>query len=329
MRIFKFLFFLVFLAAVAAGFGLYLLNRPYQGFVGEKFIDIPKGTPTNTIANLLEANGVVRHDYLFLMARSVSPGAVLQAGEYKFDKPASALQVFSRIAHGDIFYMEVTVPEGQNMFDIAANVKKLGTITDKQFLTAARDASSILDLDPEAASLEGYLWPDTYRVVRTTTAQQLCAAMTRKFRATWKSLATEADVHKTVTLASLVEREARVPGDRPLVASVFRNRLNIGMKLDCDPTTVYAALIEGRYRGRIHRSDLDSESAWNTYKHAGLPPGPIANPGLSALKAALHPADSQYLYFVAKADGSGAHTFSETLAKHEAATAEYRRGQAH
>jgi UPF0755 protein len=329
MRIFKFLSFLVFLAVAAAGLGLYLMNRPYRGFAGEKFIDIPKGTSTNTIANLLEANGVVRHDYLFLMARSVSPGAVLQAGEYKFDAPASALQVFSRIAHGDIYYMEVTVPEGQNMFDIAANVAKLGTFTDKDFLAAARDASSIRDLDPEAESLEGYLWPDTYRAIRTTTAQQLCAAMTRKFRATWKTLATDADVHKTVTLASLVEREARTPGDRPLVASVFRNRLNIGMKLDCDPTTVYAALLEGRYRGKIHRSDLDNESAWNTYKHAGLPPGPIANPGLSALKAALHPADSQYLYFVAKGDGSGAHTFSETLAKHEAATSAYRRGQGH
>jgi UPF0755 protein len=324
MKIFKFLLLLLLLAVVAAGYGLYVLNQPYQGFAGEKFIDIPKGTSTNTIANLLEANGVVRHDYLFLLARSLSPGAVLQAGEYKFSKPASALQVFSRIAHGDIFYMEVTVPEGQNMFDIAAHVKALGTISEKQFLAAARDASSIRDLDPEAPSLEGYLWPDTYRVVRTTTAQQLCAAMTHKFRATWKTLGTNADIHKTVTLASLVEREARVPGDRPLVASVFHNRLLAGIKLDCDPTTVYAALIEGRYRGKIYRSDLDNASEWNTYQHAGLPPGPIANPGLDALKAALHPADSAYLYFVAKPDGSGAHTFSETLAQHEAATAAYR-----
>ncbi len=328
MKILKFLGFLLLLAIAAGAYGLYLLNQPYQGFSGEKFIDIPKGTSTDTIANLLGANGIVKHDYLLLMARSISPGAVLQAGEYKFDKPASALQVFSRIAHGDIFFLVVTIPEGQNMFDIAANVSRLGTMTEKQFLTAARDASSIRDLDPDAPSLEGYLWPDTYRLLRTTTAPQLCASMVRKFRATWKGLHTNADVHRTVTLASLVEREARVPGDRPLVASVFRNRLNIGMKLDCDPTTVYAALIEGRYRGKIYRSDLDNTSKWNTYQHSGLPPGPIANPGLSSLRAALHPADTSYLYFVAKVDGSGSHTFSETLGAHQAATAIYRHGVA-
>ncbi len=209
------------------------------------------------------------------------------------------------------------------MFDIAADARKLGIFSDKQFLAAARDASSIRDLDPDAPSLEGYLWPDTYRVLRTTTPKQLCAAMTHKFRATWKSLNTNADVHKTVTLASLVEREARVPGDRPLVASVFQNRLDLRMKLDCDPTTVYAALVEGRYRGKIYRSDLVNESPWNTYEHAGLPPGPIANPGLSSLKAALKPADSRYLYFVVKPESGGAHRFSETLAEHNAAAAVY------
>lgn len=327
MKIFKLLLILLSLGVAAFGYGLYLVNRPYQGFRGEKFVDIPRGTSTSTIAKVLEANGVVQHDYLIFLARSVSPRAVLQAGEYRFAEPATPLQVFRRIARGDIFYMEVTVPEGQNMFDIAANVTKLRTFSAQQFLAAARDPSSIRDLDPEAPSLEGYLWPDTYRVTRTTTAQQLCAAMTHKFRATWKSLNTNADVHKTVTLASLVEREARAPGDRPLVASVFQNRLRIGMKLDCDPTTVYAALLTGRYRGKIFRSDLGNVSEWNTYKHAGLPPGPIANPGLSALKSALHPADSDYLYFVVKPDGSGSHTFSATLAAHEAATAIYRHGQ--
>ena len=149
--------------------------------------------------------------------------------------------------------------------------------------------------------------------------------MTNEFRAQWQALGAPANVHDAVTLASMVEREAKRPEERPLVASVFSNRLRIGMKLDCDPTTVYAALLENRYRGTIYRSDLASDSPWNTYQHTGLPPGPIANPGLSSIKAALAPAASQYLYFVAKADGSGGHNFSESLAQHEAAVANYQR----
>jgi UPF0755 protein len=153
--------------------------------------------------------------------------------------------------------------------------------------------------------------------------------MTEEFRARWKALGTEADVHNTITLASMVEREARRPEERPMVASVFRNRLSIGMRLDCDPTTVYAALLGHRYRGTIYRSDLANTSPWNTYQHAGLPPGPIANPGLSAIQAALEPAQTHYLYFVAKADGSGGHNFSESLVQHSAAVAQYQRAVRH
>ena len=157
-----------------------------------------------------------------------------------------------------------------------------------------------------------------------TTAEQLCLMMVTRFRLSWKELKPAVPAHDAITLASMVEREARRSEERPVIASVFTNRLRIGMKLDCDPTTVYAALLDGKYRGAIHKSDLASASPWNTYQHAGLPPGPIANPGLSAIRAALAPADSQYLYFVAKADGSGAHTFSDSLAKHTAAVAQYR-----
>jgi UPF0755 protein len=302
-------------------------NRPYQGFTGEKFIDISKGTSTQALARTLEKEGVVRHFWDFLLARAISSKDKLQAGEYQFERPLSAFDVFKKIARGDVFYREVTIPEGQNLFDIAANVAKLKLFTEAEFLKAARDPSLIRDLDPKATTLEGYLWPDTYRLVRTTTAEQFCAAMTRKFRATWKTLGSRADVHSTVTLASLVEREARIPGDRPLVASVFANRLKKGMKLDCDPTTVYAALLDGRYRGTIYRSDLESANPYNTYKNVGLPPGPIANPGLNALKAALAPAATKFLYFVAKPDGSGGHNFSETLAQHNAAAGAYRHAQ--
>jgi UPF0755 protein len=249
----------------------------------------------------------------------------LQAGEYKFDKPASTAEVYSRIARGDIFYLELLVPEGYNLFDIAEAVEAQGFIRGSAFLTAARNPAAIRDLDPRAESLEGYLFPNKYRIYRHTTAQQLCLQMTGEFRAQWKALNTKANVHNTVTLASLVEREARRPDERPTVASVFSNRLKIGMKLDCDPTTVYAALLENRYAGVIHRSDLESENPYNTYRHPGLPPGPIANPGLSSIEAALAPAETKYLYFVAKADGSGGHRFSDSLAAHEAAVAAYMR----
>ena len=149
--------------------------------------------------------------------------------------------------------------------------------------------------------------------------------MTERFRKVWHHLQTGANVHDTVTLASLVEREGKLAGERPMIAAVFENRLRIGMKLDCDPTTIYAALLTGRYRGAIYRSDLESDNPYNTYRYAGLPPGPIANPGRASIEAVLHPADSPALYFVLRPDGSGAHVFSVNLAAHQAATARYRR----
>lgn len=319
------LFLVLLLVSMAAGaYGWYLLKQPYQGFSGEKILDFPHGTSTSEIAQLLQGAGVIRSARVFQVARLLSPGAALQAGEYKFDKPASTMDVFRRIARGDTFYYELVVPEGQNLFDIAASIKDLKIFPPETFLAAARNPKMIQDLDPLAPSLEGYLFPDTYRVNRQTTAQSLCRAMTGRFRAMWTKLNSRADVHQVVTLASLVEREAHNPEERPTVASVFHNRLSIGMKLDCDPTTVYAALLDGRYRGTIHRSDLDSDHPYNTYKHVGLPPGPIANPGLGAIKAALNPAVTDYLFFVAKGDGSGGHIFSSNMHGHDAAVAAYR-----
>lgn len=316
---------LVLLAVIGAGWLFSQLNRRYEGFSQPVFLEFERGTPTRTMARELAQKGVIQSPWLFLAARAVRRGANLQAGEYKFDKPASPLEVFGRIARGDIFYMELLIPEGFNMFDIAEAVGKLGTMRPEDFLAAARDSSMIRDLDPTAPSLEGYLFPNKYRVYRHTTAQQICRMMTDEFRAQWRALNTQANVHDTMTLASMVEREARRPEERPMVASVFQNRLKLGMRLDCDPTTVYAALLENRYRGTIYRSDLENASPWNTYQHAGLPPGPIANPGLSAIQAALSPTATRYLFFVAKADGSGGHNFSESLHQHEAAVAQYQR----
>jgi UPF0755 protein len=318
---------LPFLAVLAGGFLIYRALAPYQGFSGEIFVDVPRGTSTDGIARLLADAGVVRTRYDFLLARLAERGRVLQAGEYRFNHAASAVEVFDRIARGDIFAFELVVPEGKNMFDIAAIAEQLGLFPAAKFLEAARNPAMIRDLDPQAPTLEGYLFPNTYKLSRHTTPDRLCHIMTGKFRDVWKGLKTSADVHRTVTLASLVEKEGKHADERPLIAAVFDNRLRIGMKLDCDPTTIYAALLARRYTGVIHRSDLDSEDPYNTYRHPGLPPGPIANPGQASLEAALHPADSAAIYFVLRPDGSGAHQFSTNIADHEKATASYRRSQ--
>lgn len=315
------------LALVAGGFLLYRLIAPYQGFSGEVFVEIPRGSTANGIAQLLAENGVVRSRYDFLAARLAERGRKLQAGEYRFSHAASPIEVCDRIARGDIFAIDLVVPEGKNIFDIAAIAEHLGLFSAEEFLKVARDPSMIRDLDPRAPSLEGYLFPNTYKVGRKTTPERLCRLMTAQFRDVWKSLKSDADVHRTVTLASLVEKEGKVADERPQIAAVYANRLRIGMKLDCDPTTIYAALLAGKYTGVIHRSDLDRDDPYNTYKSPGLPPGPIANPGRASLEAAMRPAESEALYFVLRPDASGAHHFSATIAEHTEAAAKYRRSQ--
>jgi UPF0755 protein len=318
---------LLVLLLLVGGFLIYRALAPYQGFPNEVFVDIPRGTTTDGIAEILANSGVVRSQYDFLLARLTERGRVLKAGEYRFNHPASPIEVFDRIARGDVYAIEFVVPEGKNMFDIASAAEQLKLFSAADFLKAARDPAMIRDLDPQAPTLEGYLFPDTYKIGRNITPDHLCRTMTGKFREVWRGLKTDADPHRAVTLASLVEKEGKLPEERPQIAAVFANRLRIGMKLDCDPTTIYAALLAGRYTGVIHRSDLDSDAPYNTYRHAGLPPGPIANPGTASLAAALHPSQSDALYFVLRPDGSGGHQFSNNIAAHDAATAKYRNGR--
>jgi UPF0755 protein len=327
-RIIRRLFLVILLVlAAAAGYLFYSMSSPYAGFEKEAFVDISSGTSTRGIARMLMENGVVRSEWAFLAAKAVQPRSTLKAGEYRFGSPASALEVFRRIARGDIFYYELRVPEGSNQFDIAAALEALGLMKAAEFLKVAGNPSLIHDLAPEAPSLEGYLFPATYRMTRHTSAQQVAREMTNRFRRAWKELGQNGTaVNRTVTLASLVEKETAVADDRPTVASVFENRLARNMTLDCDPTTIYAALLENRYRGTIYRSDLNSTNPYNTYQHAGLPPGPIANPGLASLKAALAPARTDYLYFVATPGGSGKHSFSSNLEQHNVAVKAYRNG---
>jgi UPF0755 protein len=325
--LFRLVLVLLLLVGVACGWVWLQLNQPYQGFQQDVFMDFPVKTRTEEMARLLADQGVIKKSWYFTAARVLSPNAVLQAGEYKFDKAESALEVFARIAKGEVFFQVLTVPEGHNIFDIAEDIRAQGVLSPDGFMKVARDPAMIADLDPAAKSLEGYLFPDSYRVNKHTSAELLCRAMTGRFREQWKALGPAENMHDIVTLASMIEREAKRPEERPIIASVFTNRLKIGMKLDCDPTTVYAALLENRYRGKIYKSDLASPNAYNTYTNAGLPPGPIANPGLSSLKAAIAPAHSDYLYFVAKGDGSGGHTFTDNLLAHVAATALLRAAQ--
>jgi len=317
----------VVLAILAGGFGYYRVARPYRGFTGTVYVDLPRGTSTNGIAADLARAGVIASRWDFWLAHVANQGRSLQAGEYAFSHPASASEVVRRIARGDVFYLELIVPEGRNMFDIAAAVEQLGLFKADDFVKAAQDPSLIRDLDPRAPTLEGYLFPSTYRLNHRTTPAQLCRMMTERFRAAWRSLNTDAGVHDAVTLASLVEKEGKLAEERPLIAAVFTNRLRLGMRLECDPTTIYAAQLLGLYRGAIYRSDLDRDHPYNTYSHAGLPPGPIANPGIASLEAAIHPADSMDLYFVRKPDDSGGHQFSSSLAAHSNAVEKYRRAR--
>jgi UPF0755 protein len=316
------------LLVCAAAYAAFIMYAPYQGFGQETFVDLPRGTSTREMGEMLKHAGVIRSSWAFWLARTMRRNATLQAGEYRFTKAASVKEVFDRIARGDTFYYEVVVPEGYNMFDIAAGLERLGLFRAARFLEAARNPALILDLDPQAPTLEGYLFPDTYRLGRHTTPEMACRLMTGKFREVWARVPRRADVHRTITLASLVEKESKLPDERPLIASVFQRRLELGMKLDCDPTTIYAALLEGGYQGAIYKSDLARTNPYNTYQHAGLPPGPIANPGMASIEAVLNPAAADYLYFVKRPDGSGGHEFSRDLAAQEAAVARYRRGLA-
>jgi UPF0755 protein len=320
---------LLLLLILLAGGALYFsLVMPYANYEKEAFVIIPPRTGTQEIARMLQSAGVIRSEWQFLIARALDRRSVLQAGEYRFDHAMTPWDVFHKIARGDVFFYELRIPEGSNMFDIGAALEKLGLIKQSEFLIVARNPALIRDLAPAAPSLEGYLFPSTYRLVRSTTPQQIAREMTSQFRKTWKDLGGhDTEVNRLVTLASLVEKETGIPAERPAVASVYVNRLAQNMKLDCDPTTIYAALLEGRYRGTIYRSDLQSTNPYNTYRNPGLPPGPIANPGVASLKAALQPATTNYLYFVARPDGSGGHSFSETLDQHNEAVRTYRSGR--
>lgn len=293
----------------------------------EKLVRLMPGSSARHIARDLENAGIIRSRYAFLFWHYMRGRAPLKAGEYAFDHPARVREVYERISHGDIYVHILVIPEGFNIFDIAAALEEAGLGQRDDFLKVARTETALVrDMDPQAQSLEGYLFPDTYRFTRTQSMRDIAAAMVHRFRQAAHDVGLSQNFHDIVTMASIVEKETNVAEERPEVASVFYNRLDKNMVLATDPTVIYAALLNNRYRGTIYQSDLRFESPYNTYRNAGLPPGPISNPGKASLQAAMHPAHTEYLYFVS--DNQGHHRFSSTEAEHARNVAAYRRAAA-
>ena len=330
---------IVLVVLIAAGTGAwvwYCATHPYQGFGSEGvFVTVPHGASRRGVARLLERNGVVRSAFAFEIYARQHPKRTLEAGEYFFDKPLTGRDVFWKLAKGEVYEISFTVREGETLYDIAHDLEAGHFMSADEFVKAASDPMMVRNIDPHALTLEGYLFPATYQLPRHPVAVELTAKMVKKFKEEWARISPQmADNDKTrlasgypiasiVTLASLVERETPKKEERPLVAGVFENRLRKDMMLQCDPTVIYALEQDGRYNGTLTGADLHVHSPYNTYEHTGLPPGPIGNPGEASLRAALHPAKTDYLYFVANTQGG--HFFGATLAEHNRNVTKYRR----
>jgi peptidoglycan lytic transglycosylase G len=346
-------------AALGLGWVAFDLVSPYRGYAGSVILDFAPGSRVSQIADSLVTHGVLRHRWPFLLRYLVGrPRHTLRAGEYMFDRPLRPVDVYRRLVLGEVYLHTVVIPEGSDRFDIARILNQRLGIDPALFLRLTRQTMPIHDLDPQAPSLEGYLFPDTYRFPRGVSAATVVTTMLARFRhilatrfANQQPSPTPAPPqvgrgvgaspsdsppqmgrgagggakswHDVITLASLVEKETPEASERPLVAGVFERRLELGMPLQCDPTVAYAAQLEDRPTGSITQSDLQLDSPYNTYRHAGLPPGPIANPGEASIRAALHPAAGDELYFVA--NNQGGHVFARTLAEHQLNVARYRR----
>jgi UPF0755 protein len=321
---------LVLAIAIGAGAWLYsIVQKPYKGYAdAETFVEIAPGTSPQGMGRALAQGGVVQSPLAFRLAVWMeSAGRRLQAGEYRFDAPMTPREVVEKIVRGDVFLRPVTFREGLTIRQMAAIFEERGFGAAAEFVKAASNPEAIKELDPQARDLEGYLFPDTYTLPRRTTAGELVARMVARFEKAFTpeirqgAVARGVSVRELVTLASLVEKETASADERPLVAAVYTNRLKVGMGMQCDPTVIYALERAGRYTGNLTRADLQFDSPYNTYRYAGLPPGPIAAPGHASLEAAARPADVTYIYFVSRNDGT--HAFATTLEEHNRNVLEY------
>ena len=336
-----------------AGWFAWAVLTPIQPS-GQTFVMLHPGYSTHRIAAQLKSAGIIRSEEAFVLWHYLHHRRSLKAGEYLFDKPANIIDIQKRLRRGDVYFHTVVVPEGFTMFDIARTIEAAGLGPAQDFLKVAQsDTALIADIAPGARSLEGFLFPDTYEFSRMMTMQEMAAAMVKQFHQearqigliqTQGEVATApsdsppieleekaafrdrnpgaTDLERTVIMASIVEKETAVAEERPMVASVYYNRLNKNIALDADPSIIYAELLAGTYQGALHHADMQFRSPYNTYRNAGLPPGPIGNPGRSALEAAMHPAQSDYYYFVA--DAQGHHRFARTIEEHNKNVVAYR-----
>ncbi|MCA1613856.1 MAG: endolytic transglycosylase MltG [Acidobacteria bacterium] len=313
------------LALLAGGFCFWLyreLNTPVSHSSAEQYVEIPRGSsPAQTIARI-KSSGVIGRDWpllLYIRARGLGPG--LKAGEYRFPSPISPLSVLRKLEEGEQRLERFTVIEGWTRWDIAAamaRVPELKLADENEALMLLNDASLVADIDPQADNLEGYLYPDTYNFPPDTKPRDMVSTMVRRFRQVWgngmaeQARALNRPIREIVTIASLVETEAKLKDERPLAASVIYNRLKLDIPLGIDSTVIYASKLAGKWRndGKVYQSDLDRESPYNTRKMRGLPPGPVASPSASSLEAALRPAQTDYLYYVREPSrNDGAHNF--------------------
>ena len=295
----------------------------------ERVFVVERGAPLTSIAQALEAAELIRNARAFgWLARWRGQAEGLRAGEYRLSAALPASEILDRLVAGRVVTYEVVVPEGFTMAQIGARLAALDLVEEEEFAAAVRDPELIGSLGFGSESLEGYLYPETYRLPRGLTAAAIARVLVTHFERAWNALepaaiVRELDQHSAVILASIVEKETGIPEERPLIASVFANRLARGMRLESDPTVIYGIQ---DFDGNLRRNDLDEPgNPYNTYRHRGLPPGPISNPGRASLRAALAPAQSDYLYFVSKNDGS--HAFSRTYREHVNAVNRYQRAR--
>lgn len=307
-----------------------LLGRPSQEGWGLKKVRIPKGSSYPEIVRILGEEGVLRHPAVFrVVVAATMTGTKLQHGEYAFPAPPSPLEVWRKITVGDVAKYHVAIPDGSTLYDIARTLGELELADPGVFVAAATSRGLVNRLGIPADTAEGFLFPDTYLLVKDMKEEEILRIMSRRFTQKFPPDPEESDPadgftrNEIVTIASIIEKETGVEAEKPLVSAVIRRRLALGMPLQMDPTVIYGLRKFGK---PLTKKDLLTPNPYNTYLNRGLPPGPIANPGLSSLVAAMQPAETKYLYFVSRNDGT--HRFSETLAEHNHAVAEYRRSNA-
>lgn len=291
-----------------------------------KLIEISKGMTMDEIAVRLKQEQLIKSIWLFKLLLRWRSGMTIKAGQYRLSACLTMLQLLDIIEQGKVFFLRVTIPEGQTMSQIADLLSKQGLGEKQDFLKYLLNQKYAQTLSIEATTLEGYLFPDTYFFNKGLSEEAIIATMVERFwtifRPEWQDRSRELGftLHQVVTLASLIEKETAKRDEKPLVSAVYHNRLRQGIRLQCDPTVIYSL---DQFDGNLTREDLANDSPYNTYRRSGLPPGPIANPGEDSLRAALYPAQVDYYYFVSKNDGT--HYFSFDLKEHNQAVLKYQK----